>query len=150
MIKFAVKSLVVLALVGHAIKLVEPAEPAMTGPGFMPTTYAQDPAPPEPDVTPDLSTFTNAQIVVSHAARDAAGFCEREPLACRAGRELLIRLATGIRDVTAGVVSRAREDGGANLDITEDRTEGEYRPLANYKGAYPIFPEAPPARSNAL
>ncbi|MBC7286165.1 hypothetical protein, partial [Hoeflea sp.] len=69
MIKFAVKLLVVLALVGHAIKLVEPAEPVMTEPGFMPTTYAQDPAPPEPDVTPDLSTFTNAQIVVSCGTR---------------------------------------------------------------------------------
>lgn len=150
MIKFAIKSLVVLVLVGHAIKLVEPAKPAAADPGFVPATYAQGPADPGPDMSPNLSTFTDAQIVVSHAARDLAGFCEREPLACRSGRELTVRLAAGIRDIAAGVAHWAREDEGRSDVIVKGEEEGEYRPLADYRGEYPILPEAPPARGNTF
>lgn len=150
MIKFAIKSLVVLVLVGHTIKLVEPAESATAEPGFMPAAYAQGPADPRPDMSPNLSTFTNAQIVISHAARDVSGFCEREPLACQSGRELAARLASGIRDIAAGVAQWAREDEGRNDVIVEGGEEGEYRPLADYRGEYPILPEAPPARGSTF
>ena len=150
MIKFAIKSLVVLVLVGHAIKLVEPAEPAAAGAGFIPAAYAQGPVNPRPDMSPNLSTFTNAQIVISRAARDVSGFCEREPLACQSGRELAVRLAMGIRDVAAGVAQWAREDEGRSGVMVEGREEGPYRPLADYRGAYPILPEAPPARGSTF
>lgn len=150
MIKFAVKSLVALVLIGHAIKLVEPAKPDTADPGFMPATYAQAPADPGRDMSPNLSTFTNAQIVVSRAVRDAAGFCEREPLACQSGRVLVARLAAGIRDIAASVALRAKEDQAGTVATAEGSGEEEYRPLANYKGNYPILPEAPPARGSTL
>ncbi|HCX68789.1 hypothetical protein [Parvibaculum sp.] len=145
MIKFAVKSLVVLVLVGHAMKLADPAEPGMDGPRFIPATYAEGAPLPERDVTRDLSTLTNVQIVVSRTARDATGFCEREPLACQSGRQLLVQLATGVRDMAASLAGWAEEDESATARIEE-----EYRPLKAYSGNYPILPEAPPVRSNSL
>jgi hypothetical protein len=150
MIKFAFKSLVMLALVGHAIKLVEPVEPATANPGFVPAAYLEGQTASGPDVTQDLSTFTNAQIVVSHAARDAVGFCDREPLACRSGRELTVRLATGIRDIAASAAHWARAEESGTPAVVDDGGEGEYHPLANYRGSYPIFPETPPARGNTF
>ena len=145
MIKFAVKSLVVLVLIGHAMKLTEPVEPVAVEPRFIPATYAEGAPLPERDVTRDLSTFTNAQIVVSHTARDASGFCDREPLACQSGRQLVARLATGVRDMASGLANWAEED-----EIAPAEAEEEYRPLKDYSGAYPILPQSPPARSSAL
>lgn len=150
MIKFALKSLVILVLVGHAIRLVEPAKPVTAEPRFVPATYTQGPIAAGSDVTQDISTFTNAQIVVSHAARDAAGFCDREPLACRSGRELTVRLATGVRDLAASAAHWARGEESGAIAAVNDGDEGAYRPLANYRGAYPILPEEPPARGNAF
>lgn len=147
MIKFAIKSLVVLVLIGHAMKLAEPAaEPVAAEPRFMPADYAEETALPERDVTQDLSTFSNAQILVSHTARDAAGFCAREPLACQSGRQLLVRVASGVRDVAASLVNWAEEDE----DKATVEGESEYRPLKDYEGTYPILPEAPPARHEGL
>ena len=149
MIKFAIKSLVVMVLVGHAIKLVEPAEPVAAEPRFMPANYTEGEANiREPDVAGELSTFTNAQIVVSHTARDAQGFCEREPLACQSGRELLARVAVGIRDMASGVATWADDE-----KVDEEANEipdTEYRPLEGYQGSYPLLPAAPPARNDAL
>ncbi|MEQ8268710.1 MAG: hypothetical protein RH982_16070 [Parvibaculum sp.] len=146
MIRFAIKSLVVLVLVGHAIKLVEPADPAVvsaTAPHFVPASYSEGTAPGEiPEVATQLSSFTNAQIVVSHAARDASGFCEREPLACQSGRELLVRSARSVRDLAAGVVDWA---GTEDQPGEESQPVEEYRPLEGYRGPYPPLPplEAP-------
>ncbi|HAC58341.1 MAG TPA: hypothetical protein DCF73_08320, partial [Rhodobiaceae bacterium] len=87
MIKFAIKTLVVMVLAGHAIKLAEPAGPVAAAPEVIPVVHADDESRPDRDVVRDLSLFTNARIVVSHATRDAAGFCEREALACQSGEE---------------------------------------------------------------
>ena len=149
MIKFAIKSLVVMVLVGHAIKLVEPAEPAAAEPRFMPAHYAEDRTAIDADVAGQLSTFTNAQIVVSHAARDAKGFCEREPLACESSRELLGRVAIGIRDLASGVATWA-DDADEAEGMQENPQTDEYRPLENYKGSYPLLTAAPPARHDTL
>lgn len=150
MIKFAIKSLVVLVLVGHAIKLAEPADPVAAEPRFMPATYSDGPEAraAEPEIADRLFTFTNAQIVVSHAARDASGFCERQPLACQSGRELLVRAAMGIRDIATGIVNWADEEDGART--AEIDPDAEYRPLEGYRGAYPLLPAAPPARQSAF
>lgn len=148
MIKFAIKSLVVMVLVGHAIKLVEPVEQAQLEPRFMSANYTEGAAQiAEPDITGKLSTFTNAQIVVSHAAQDTRRFCDREPLACQAGRELLARAAVGIRDVASGIAAWA--DGPGEEDPI-DNPDTEYRPLEKYQGAYPILPTPPPARNDTL
>lgn len=153
MIRFAIKSLVVLVLIGHAIKLVEPADPAVasaTAPHFMPASYSEGAAPAEiPDVAPQLSSFTNAQIVVSHAARDASGFCEREPLACQSGRELLVRTAKGVRDLAAGVADWAGAED-RHVDEAEVLPDEEYRPLEGYRGLYPPLPPEPPARRESF
>jgi hypothetical protein len=151
MIKFAIKSLVVMVLVGHAIKLVEPAEPvAAAEPRFMPANYTEGAVAPAPsDVTSQLSTFTNAQIVVSHTARDAKGFCDREPLACQSGRELLARAAVGIRDLASGIAMWADDETAAGVSGENPDTD-EYRPLADYRGPYPILPAPPPARNDTL
>ena len=146
MIKFAIKSLVVMVLVGHAIKLVEPVEQAEVEPRFMPANYMEGTAQiAEPDITGKLSTFTNAQIVVSHAARDTRGFCDREPLACQASRELLGRAAVGIRDMASGIAAWA--DGPDEEELIEN-PDTEYRPLENYQGAYPLLPAPPPERND--
>jgi hypothetical protein len=148
MIKFAIKSLVVMVLVGHAIKLLEPVEQANVEPRFMPANYTEGVAQAaDPDITGKLSTFTNAQIVVSHAARDTRGFCDREPLACQASRELLGRAAVGIRDMASGIAVWANDSGEG--EPVED-PDTEYRPLENYQGAYPLLPSPPPARNDSL
>lgn len=152
MIKFAVKSLVVLVLVGSAIKLVEPADGAGTpGPRLVPAGYSEGPAfaSSEREVVEQLSTLSNTQIVVSHAARDARGFCAREPLACESGRELLIRMATAVRDVAGSVAYWAGNEEEAP-DMLQDDQETVYRPLENYRGTYPLLPAEPPARRVAF
>lgn len=156
MIRFAIKTLVVLVLVGHAIKFVEPVDPAAASaaqPRFMPASYSEEPAQAEAplEVADQLSTFTNAQIVASRAAHDAAGFCEREPLACQAGRELLVRMAAGIRDVAAGVADWAdKEERVPDEAMAGVDPDTEYRPLEGYRGAYPLLPAKPPARSESF
>lgn len=146
MIKFAIKSLVVLVLVGHVIKLADPVEPVEAEARFMPASYSGGEDTTPRDITRDLSTFTNAQIVVSGTARDASGFCDREPMACQSGRELVVRLAGGVRDVAANLANWAEEDGTAKVEEAEE----EYRPLKDYQGNYPILPAAPPARDNSF
>lgn len=146
MIKFAVKSLVVLVLVGHVIKLTDPVEPVEAEARFMPASYSEGEDLAQRDVSRDLSTFTNAQIVVSSTARDASGFCDREPMACQSGRELVVRLASGVRDVAGNLVNWAEEDGTAKVEEVEE----EYRPLKDYQGSYPLLPAEPPARSNSF
>lgn len=147
MIKFAIKTLVVMVLAGHAIKLAEPAGPVAAAPEVIPVVHADDESRPDRDVVRDLSLFTNARIVVSHATRDAAGFCEREALACQSGEEIMIRLATGIRDLAAGFLAWAEDEKEIGGSTTE---EEEYRPLKNYTGAYPILPEARPVRRDFM
>ena len=81
------------------------------------------------------------------ATRDAAGFCEREALACQSGEEIMIRLATGIRDLAAGFLAWAEDEKEIGGSTTE---EEEYRPLKNYTGTYPILPEARPVRRDIM
>ncbi len=147
MIKFAIKTLVVLVLAGHAIKLAEPAGPVTAAPEVIPVVHTGDEARFDRHVARDLSLFTNARIVVSHAARDAAGFCEREALACQSGEELMIRLATGIRDLATGFLAWAEDEKEIDGSTVE---EDEYRPLKNYTGTYPILPEARPVRRDIM
>ncbi|ABS61686.1 hypothetical protein Plav_0063 [Parvibaculum lavamentivorans DS-1] len=150
MVRFAIKSLVVLVLIGHAIKLAEPAESAPDGDvRFIPASYSEEPVAPveQQEIASHLSAFTNAQIVVSHTASDAAGFCDRQPLACQSGRELLVRVATSVRDVAGSFVSRM--DGEEEVQARSD-PDTEYRPLDGYRGSYPLLPAEPPARSGAF
>jgi hypothetical protein len=147
MIRFALKVLIALLLVGYVMRLDEPAPQSATANGFMPTSYPSAVTPPE-DVTGDLSTFTNAQIVVSRSARDVTGFCDREPLACDAGRELIARAAIGIRNIASALMDSAQKnDVRATEPSTNAPVTDEYRPLENYRGAYPILPQTPPTRA---
>ena len=146
MIRFALKVLIALLLVGYVMRLDEPVPQSANADGFIPTSYPAASAHPE-DVTADLSTFTNARIVMSHGARDVTSFCEREPLACDAGSELLARAAIGIRNVATALLNSAQEeDAQAGKSTINDPMTDEYRPLENYRGAYPILPQTPPAR----
>lgn len=150
MIKFAIKSLIVMVLAGHAIKLMEPAETAVAEPRFVTANYTEGQAAAvAPDVAGQLSAITNAQIVVSHTVRDVEGFCDREPLACQSGRELLVRGAIGVRDFASGIAIWADDETGSDLSHENPDTD-EYRPLENYKGSYPILPTPPPARNDTL
>lgn len=146
MIRFALKVLIALLLVGYVVRLDESVPQSANVSGFMPTSYPAASASPE-DVTANLSTFTNAQIVVSRSARDVTSFCQREPLACDAGRELIARAAIGIRNVATALINDAQENGvQAKQPAANDPVADEYRPLENYRGAYPVLPQTSPGQ----
>ncbi len=116
MIRFAVKVLVVMVAAGYVVRQAEPPaayshEPRAIHSAYIPGT--DDPTPAQ--VARDLSSFTNAQIVLSQATRDLAGFCERQALACEAGQELLRRAAAGIRDASARIAGGDTEADEAPL-----------------------------------
>lgn len=136
MVRFAFKVLIVMMAAGYVIRQAEPAsvhgdEPKILHAAYM--TGTDEPAPEE--VTRHLSSFTNAQIVFAQAARDAAGFCDRQALACEAGRELLRRTAGSIRDVAAGIA------GDRDKESQETSSEIMDRHAVN-----PALPAAPPPR----
>ena len=137
MIRFAAKILIVMAAAGYVIRQAEPQTAHGDNPQVMHASYmtGTDDAAPT-DVARHLSSFTNARILVAQASSDLAGFCDRQALACEAGRELLFRAAAGIRDIAASIA-------GERMD---ERTEETYMPLQAYRGAYPVLPTAPPPR----
>lgn len=146
MIRFALKVLVALLLVGYVVRLDEPVPQSANADGFVSASYPAASAYPE-DVTANLSTFTNAQILMSRSAHDVTSFCEREPLACDAGGELISRAIIGIRNVATSLINGTQENSAQVTQPTaNDPVADEYRPLENYRGAYPILPPTPPAR----
>lgn len=148
MIRFALKILIALLLVGYVMRLDEPVTESANAGGFIPTSYpAATDVPTDPDeVTAQLSALTNARIVMTHGAQDVTSFCERQPLACGAGRELIARAAAGIRDVAAAIVS-GTEGEKSSVDA---QSADDYRPLENYQGDYPLLPRTPPVRQDSF
>lgn len=143
MIRFAFKLLIAMVAVGYVVRLAEPAPAPADEPQLLAATHIAG-MPEEQDqveIARQLSSFTNVQIVVSQTTRDVAGFCERQALACQAGRELIVRAAAGIRDVAASIAGEEEK----LADVSGD-SEEEYMPLREYRGTYPILPEAPPPR----
>lgn len=139
MIRFALKLLVIMVVVGYVVRLAEPVPSSVDEPKFVAAAYGTETQEETPaDVARHLSSFTNAQIVVAQTTRDVTGFCERQALACEAGRELIVRAAAGIRDVAASIA------GEPHVSAAEE--EEEYMPLREYSGTYPILPAAPPPR----
>lgn len=135
MIRFAVKILIVMVAAGYAVRQAEPPavndrQPQVIHAAYMTGADEYSPA----LVASELSSFTNVQIVVAQASRDVAGFCERQPLACEAGRELLRRTAAGVRDISARIAG----DGNAGND---EISSSRYTPSGD-----PAIPAAPPPR----
>lgn len=132
MIRFAFKVLIVMVAAGYVIRQAEPQAAPGNEPQILHASYmtgTDEPAPEE--VARHLSSFTNAQIVFAQAARDAAGFCDRQALACEAGRELLRRTAANIRDVAASIAGD--QDGQvreAPLNLEDQRTADHALPAA--------------------
>ncbi|PKQ06733.1 MAG: hypothetical protein CVT73_09585 [Alphaproteobacteria bacterium HGW-Alphaproteobacteria-12] len=156
MIRFAIKSLVVMLLVGHALNLAEPAPVANSSGAaqayFLPADYSENAVPNarRPDIARALSAATNARVVASGVVSDATGFCGREPLACNSSRELLARTARGFGAMATRIANWAgREDQAETPDSAPD-TDDDYHPLKDYRGTYPILPEARPARPESL
>lgn len=156
MIRFAIKSLVVMLLLGHALKLAEPAPADISSEAaqahFLPADYSENAVPDDrrQNIARTLSTVTNARVVASGVASDATGFCGREPLACNSSRELLARMARGIGYMATRITDWAgRGDEAEALDGAPDAVE-DYHPLKDYRGSYPILPEARPARPESL
>ena len=136
MIRFAFKVLIVMAAAGYVIRQAEPqAAPGNETQIFHAAYMTDTDGTALEEVARHLSSFTNAQIVFAQAARDAAGFCDRQALACEAGRELLRRTAAGIRDVAASI---AGDQDGRAPDV----------PLktGDYHAADHALPAAPPPR----
>ncbi|MCF8470509.1 MAG: DUF5330 domain-containing protein [Parvibaculum sp.] len=156
MIRFAIKSLVVMLVLGHAFKLTEPA-PAETSSQaaqarFLHADYSENAIPNDrrQDIVRELSAVTNARVVASGVASDAAGFCGREPLACESGRELVARTARRIGDIAARITDWAGSEDDAETPDGAPDTADDYHPLKDYRGSYPILPEARPARRESL
>ena len=141
MIRFAVKMLIVMAAAGYFIRQAEPQTAHAGNPYVINAAYStgtEDSAPA--GAARHFSSFTNARIVATRVSSDLAGFCDRQALACEAGRELLLRAAAGIRDVAASIAG----------ERAEDPADREYMPLEAYHGDYPVLPAAPPPRYTAF
>ncbi|MFN4353735.1 hypothetical protein [Parvibaculum sp.] len=136
MIRFALKMLLVMVAAGYFIRQAEPASAPRDKPNIIHASYmtgTDEPAPAE--VARHLSSFANVQIVFMQASRDIAGFCDRQALACEAGRELVRRAAAGIRDASARLAGDR-----------EEQAKDEAMPLLVHRGNGPVLPAAPPPR----
>lgn len=136
MIRFALKLLMVMVAAGYVVRQAGPEaarghDPKVVHASYM--TGTDEPLPSE--VARDLSSVTNAQIVFVQAARDISGFCDRQALACEAGRELLRRAAAGVRDISASIAGDTHTQRQA-ADAHSDQVEG----------FSPALPAAPPPR----
>jgi len=142
MIRFAVKFLIVLLITGHVIKLTETNGDDPAHAYVQTVSHTMETATHIPDAS-DFSTTTNMLIVTTRTARDVSGFCEREALACDAGKELLIQLAEGV-----ALAARHLSNDEHTPDTSD--IEAEYNPLAEYKGDWPVLPASPLPRPQSF